>query len=194
VLGRLYQFQDDVNPNDILYRPVDQSSGQLGTLVDSPYHGAFEIRPPIRVSPNGSNVLLGSGDLPNALTYKNELCQVFINLIVNAAHAIETAQKADRRAGTIAIGTRAERDNICIEISDNGCGIPDSVMDKIFDPFFTTKEVGKGTGQGLALARTTIVEKHGGQITVQSAVGQGSTFTITLPIGNHDSTGNRETP
>jgi signal transduction histidine kinase len=141
-----------------------------------------------------ATVKLDCGDLPNALTYKNELCQVFINLIVNAAHAIETAQKADRRAGTIAIGTRAERDNICIEISDNGCGIPDSVMDKIFDPFFTTKEVGKGTGQGLALARTTIVEKHGGQITVQSAVGQGSTFTITLPIGNHDSTGNRETP
>ena len=66
-------------------------------------------------------------------------------------------------------------------------------MDKIFDPFFTTKEVGKGTGQGLALARTTIVEKHDGQITVQSAVGQGSTFTITLPMGNHDSTPNKET-
>jgi len=63
-------------------------------------------------------------------------------------------------------------------------------MDKIFDPFFTTKEVGKGTGQGLALARTIVVEKHGGQLTVQSTVGQGSTFTITLPIGNQDSTTN----
>jgi PAS domain S-box-containing protein len=129
-------------------------------------------------------VELALGNLPNALTYKNELCQVFINLIVNAAHAIESAQKADRRAGVIKIATRAEHETICIDVSDNGCGIPDSVIDKIFDPFFTTKEVGKGTGQGLALVRTTIVEKHGGQIAVQSAVGQGATFTITIPIGN----------
>ena len=140
-----------------------------------------------------ATVNLDLGDLPSALTYKNELCQVFINLIVNAAHAIESAQKIDRRAGEIKIRTRAEQDSVRIELSDNGCGIPDSVMDKIFDPFFTTKEVGKGTGQGLALARTTIVEKHGGQITVQSAVGHGSTFMITLPIGNHDSTPNKET-
>jgi PAS domain S-box-containing protein len=139
-----------------------------------------------------ATVTLDLGDLPSALTYKNELCQVIINLIVNAAHAIESAQKLDRRAGKIVIRTRAEHDSVRIEVSDNGSGIPDSVMDKIFDPFFTTKEVGKGTGQGLALARTTIVEKHGGQIGVQSAVGQGSTFTITLPMGNHDSTDNRE--
>ena len=126
------------------------------------------------------------GNLPNALTYKNELCQVLINLIVNAAHAIESAQKVERRAGVIKIATRAEQETIRIDVSDNGCGIPDSVVDKIFDPFFTTKEVGKGTGQGLALVRTTIVEKHGGQIAVQSAVGQGATFTITIPIGNQN--------
>jgi PAS domain S-box-containing protein len=138
-------------------------------------------------------VTLDLGDVPNTLAYKNELCQVFINLIVNAAHAIESAQKADRRMGAIAIRTRAAHNAVHIDVSDNGSGIPDSVMDKIFDPFFTTKEVGKGTGQGLALARTTIVEKHGGQLTVQSAVGQGSTFTITLPIGNDDSTANTET-
>jgi hypothetical protein len=75
VPGRLYQFRDDVSPNDILYRPVDQSSGQIGTLVDSPYHGAFEIKPPIRVSPNGSNVLLGSGDIydANSLVWLNRM-------------------------------------------------------------------------------------------------------------------------
>lgn len=137
-----------------------------------------------------AKVELELGALPNALTYKNELCQVFINLIVNAAHAIETAQKANRRAGRITIRTCAEHDAIRIELTDNGCGIPGSVMDKIFDPFFTTKEVGKGTGQGLALARTTIVEKHGGQIAVHSEIGQGSTFTITIPLGNHDSASN----
>jgi PAS domain S-box-containing protein len=141
-----------------------------------------------------AKVELNLGDIPNALAYKNELCQVFINLIVNAAHAIESAQKADHRAGSIKIRTHAADDAIFIDVSDNGCGIQDSVMDKIFDPFFTTKEVGKGTGQGLALARTTIIEKHGGQIAVQSTVGQGSTFTITLPIRNHDSTSNREDP
>ncbi len=133
-----------------------------------------------------ASVKLELGSVPNALTYKNELCQVFINLIVNAAHAIESAQKVDRRAGLIEIATRAEPDRICIEVTDNGCGMPDSVIERIFDPFFTTKEVGKGTGQGLALVRTTIVEKHGGQIAVHSVVGQGSTFTITLPIGNQE--------
>jgi PAS domain S-box-containing protein len=141
-----------------------------------------------------AKINLDLGAIPHALAYKNELCQVLINLIVNASHAIESAQKIDRRAGAIVIQTRTEGAAIRIDVSDNGCGIPDSVIDKIFDPFFTTKEVGKGTGQGLALARTTIVEKHGGHIAVQSAVGQGSTFTITLPIGNHDSTMTPEIP
>jgi signal transduction histidine kinase len=122
-----------------------------------------------------------------------ELNQVFLNLLVNAAHAIEVAGK-DASSGRIGIATSHIGAELHISLEDNGCGIAPDNLDKIFDPFFTTKEVGKGTGQGLALARTTIVEKHGGQITVQSAVGQGSTFTITLPIGNHDSTGNRETP
>jgi signal transduction histidine kinase len=135
-----------------------------------------------------ANVQLDLGAVPNVLAYKNELCQVFINLIVNAAHAIESAQKTDRRAGVITIRTSVGPDALRIDVADNGCGIPDAVMDKIFDPFFTTKEVGKGTGQGLALARTTIVEKHGGQLTVQSAVGQGTTFTVTLPLSDQEST------
>jgi PAS domain S-box-containing protein len=134
-----------------------------------------------------AKVQLDLGTLPNALAYKNELCQVFINLIVNAAHAIESAHKTDGRAGAITIRTRAEPGVIRIDVTDNGCGIPAAVMDKIFDPFFTTKEVGKGTGQGLALARTTIVEKHDGQLTVQSVVGEGTTFTVTLPLPTQDS-------
>jgi signal transduction histidine kinase len=126
------------------------------------------------------------GDIPNALTYKNELCQVFINLIVNAAHAIETARESGPVAGRIVVRTRQENGSILICISDNGCGIPPAALEKVFDPFFTTKAVGKGTGQGLALARTAIIDKHGGEIDVDSAVGSGTTFKITLPLEAHE--------
>jgi signal transduction histidine kinase len=134
-----------------------------------------------------ATVGLELGVVPMLLAYKNELCQVLINVIVNAAHAIESAQKLDRRAGAIGIRSSADAGAVRIDVTDNGCGIPESVMEKIFDPFFTTKEIGRGTGQGLALARSTIVDKHGGHITVQSVVGKGSTFTITLPIDTHES-------
>jgi signal transduction histidine kinase len=69
-----------------------------------------------------------------------------------------------------------------IRLSDTGTGIPEQIRDRIFDPFFTTKEVGKGTGQGLAIARSTIVKKHGGQLVFESVVGKGTTFIIRLPI------------
>jgi PAS domain S-box-containing protein len=121
-------------------------------------------------------------DVPEPLVQKNELCQVLINLIVNAAHAIDAAKRQDRRVGTIRIETRADDNLVSIRVADNGCGIPKAALDKIFDPFFTTKEVGKGTGQGLALARATVVDKHGGYISVDSAPGIGTTFTILLPI------------
>jgi signal transduction histidine kinase len=127
------------------------------------------------------------GDLPAIPAYKNELCQVMINLIVNAAHAIESASKDAPRPGVIRIETRAEARVVAIAVSDNGCGIPEAAREKIFDPFFTTKEVGKGTGQGLALARTTIVDKHRGEIDVDSEVGVQTTFTIRLPMGRFES-------
>jgi PAS domain S-box-containing protein len=127
------------------------------------------------------------GDLPAIPAYKNELCQVMINLIVNAAHAIESASKDTPRPGVIRIETRVEARIVAIAVSDNGCGIPEAAREKIFDPFFTTKEVGKGTGQGLALARTTIVDKHRGEIDVDSEVGVQTTFTIRLPMGRFES-------
>ena len=70
----------------------------------------------------------------------------------------------------------------CVSITDNGCGIPDDVREKIFDPFFTTKEIGRGSGQGLAIARSVIVDKHHGRLDMFSKVGEGTTFTIRLPI------------
>jgi PAS domain S-box-containing protein len=120
--------------------------------------------------------------VPHVPAYKTELCQVLINLIVNAAHAIESAKAVDHRAGVIRVETEALEGRVCIRVRDNGCGIPDTARDRIFDPFFTTKAVGKGTGQGLAIARATIVEKHGGELKVESTLNVGTTFTVELPV------------
>ena len=113
----------------------------------------------------------------------DELNQVLLNLIVNAAHAIQEKQKyTDPTKGKITIQTRQEREVVLIDVSDSGCGIPPSLIDRIFDPFFTTKDVGKGTGQGLSLAHNIIVNHHRGSIRVKSSVNVGTTFTIELPI------------
>jgi PAS domain S-box-containing protein len=119
--------------------------------------------------------------LPPVVCNINEVNQVFLNLIVNAAHAIQ-ASDHDATQGNIHIGTAVVDDCVEIVIRDNGCGIPQKNLDKIFEPFFTTKEVGKGTGQGLALARNIIVDKHGGDLTVRSTVGIGTSFIVRLPI------------
>jgi two-component system sensor histidine kinase TtrS len=125
-------------------------------------------------------------DLPQAPCLSDEMGQVFLNLIINAAHAIaeKFGDRPEGEKGTIRISTRTRADMVEIRISDNGAGIPEEIRKRIFDPFFTTKEVGKGTGQGLAIARDVIVNKHGGSIEVESVAGQGTTFIITLPLTN----------
>jgi PAS domain S-box-containing protein len=120
------------------------------------------------------------GELPAVVCNVNELNQVFLNLIINAAHAIESAGR-DASSGLIKIRTSAVEESVEIVIEDNGCGIPQENLEHIFDPFFTTKEIGKGTGQGLAIARSIIVEKHAGTITVDSHVGNGTKMTLCLP-------------
>lgn len=121
------------------------------------------------------------GELPPVLCNVGELNQVFLNLIVNAAHAIHDSGK-DATSGRIEIVTQASEEGVQIAIGDNGCGIAAESLEKIFDPFFTTKEVGRGTGQGLAIARAIVVEKHGGRIDVASTPGVGTRFTVLLPI------------
>jgi len=109
------------------------------------------------------------------------LNQVFLNLLVNASHAIESSGK-NVSTGRIGITTQHAGAEIIITFEDNGCGITPENLDKVFDPFFTTKEVGKGTGQGLAISRSIVVDRHGGALDVHSIVGTGTRFTIRLPL------------
>jgi len=123
--------------------------------------------------------------LPPVHCLPSEFNQVILNMIINSAHAIaEKFGERSGRKGTINIGTRMAGDFVKIRISDNGNGIGEDIRSKIFDPFFTTKDVGKGTGQGLAISHSVIVKKHGGTINFESKPGEGTTFIITLPIGS----------
>ena len=112
--------------------------------------------------------------LPLVTCYPQEVNQVFLNLLVNAGHAIG-------ENGVIRLRSWQEGNMVYISISDNGCGIPEENLNRLFEPFFTTKEVGKGTGLGLSICYD-IVNKHGGEIQVESRVGYGTTFTMCLPI------------
>ena len=120
-------------------------------------------------------------DLPKVAGFGSELHQVFLNLVVNAAHAIASANAiAERTKGLIRVATVQTGDYCTVSIQDNGGGIPREIEHRVFDPFFTTKEVGKGTGQGLTIARRVVVEKHGGSMWFDSVPGQGTTFYVQL--------------
>jgi signal transduction histidine kinase len=120
-------------------------------------------------------------ELPPVPCLAGEFNQVMLNLIVNAAHAISDVVGDSGQRGEIRISTRQDSAFAEIRISDTGCGIPPAIQRKIFDPFFTTKPVGKGTGQGLTIAHSVIVQKHGGSIRFESEQGRGTTFIIRLP-------------
>jgi two-component system NtrC family sensor kinase len=121
-----------------------------------------------------SELKLELGDIPEIHGQPGSMGQVVLNLLVNASHSIATK-------GNIELKTYLQVDKIYLSIKDNGCGIKDENLAKIFDPFFTTKEVGQGTGLGLSIVQN-IVRKHKGNIHVDSEIGQGTTFTISLPV------------
>ncbi len=125
-------------------------------------------------------------DLPHIYGYPQELNHVFLNIIINAAHAIKERLKRNKEEikGRIHIKTDTSEGFVEIRISDNGIGIPRSIQKRIFDPFFTTKEVGKGSGQGLAITHRIVVKKHNGSIFFETEEGKGTTFIIRLPINN----------
>jgi signal transduction histidine kinase len=126
------------------------------------------------------------GDLPPVICHLGDLNQVFLNLLLNAAHSIEDVVNGTDKKGRIRVETHIDSnpdgDWAEVSISDTGAGIPEEVRDRIFEPFFTTKPVGKGTGQGLALAHAVVVEKHGGTLTFNTTMGQGTTFYIRIPV------------
>jgi signal transduction histidine kinase len=121
------------------------------------------------------------GEIPCVLGHAGELGQVFLNLVVNAAHAVADANRGSGAMGTITVRTRLDGGAVVVTVADTGCGIPEDVRARIFDPFFTTKEVGRGTGLGLSIARS-IVDRHGGAISFETEVGRGTTFTVRLPV------------
>jgi signal transduction histidine kinase len=115
------------------------------------------------------------GDLPPVEAFSGQLNQVWMNLLVNAAQAISAS------SGEVRIGTRAEKESVVVAIADTGCGIAPENLNRIFEPFYTTKPVGEGTGLGLSIS-FGIVERHGGTIAVDTRLGEGTTFTVTLPL------------
>lgn len=117
--------------------------------------------------------------------FPGELNQVFLNLIVNAAHAIsEVTDGGEKGRGKITLRSMKKNGVARVEIADTGGGIPDSIRERVFDPFFTTKPVGKGTGQGLAIAHSVIVQKHGGNLSFEVEEGVGTTFIIEIPFAD----------
>ncbi|NOY91913.1 MAG: hypothetical protein GXP55_12020 [Deltaproteobacteria bacterium] len=126
-------------------------------------------------------------DLPSVPVLPDELNQVILNIVVNAAHAIgEKLGEGSAEKGTIKIATRLVDDHVEIRISDDGTGVPAAIQERVFDPFFTTKPVGKGTGQGLAIARKVMLDGHHGDLKLESVEGEGATFTLVLPLEQAD--------
>ncbi|MBI2569323.1 MAG: response regulator [Candidatus Schekmanbacteria bacterium] len=152
-------------------RPVDLNRALLTTLevARNEYRYVAEVETCL-------------GELPSVICLGGEMNQVFLNLIVNAAHAIADVVGESGSRGTIRVRSTVCGGEAVITIGDTGSGIPEAIRSRIFDPFFTTKAVGRGTGQGLAIARSVVVEKHGGSLTFESEVGQGTTFTVRIPL------------
>lgn len=125
-----------------------------------------------------ADVIENFEDIPGIIANAGEINQVILNLLINAAHAI----KSKGEKGTIALHTYCDEDYVYFEIKDNGIGMSEGTMKKIFEPFFTTKPVGSGTGLGLSIAYDIIVNRHHGQIIVDSKAGEGSVFRLQLPV------------
>jgi two-component system NtrC family sensor kinase len=121
-------------------------------------------------------------ELPLITCHGGQINQVVLNLVLNAAHSVADAVRGTPDKGRISITTVVEGPDVVIRISDTGRGIPEAIRHRVFEPFFTTKELGKGTGQGLSIARDVVVQGHGGSLTFQTETGKGTTFCVRLPI------------
>jgi len=166
---RVSKIVQDLKEFSHVDRSEDKSSADINEMIESTLNVVWhELKYKAEIKKN-------YGDIPKVSCYPHQLNQVFMNLLVNSAQAME-------KKGVIGISTYLAEDKVFIEISDTGSGMPQDVMDKIFEPFYTTKAVGKGTGLGLSVSYG-IIESHGGRMSVASRVGEGTTFTIELPVG-----------
>ena len=174
--------------------------GRVSSIVSSIREFAHPARPemaPVDLNRAIANTLtIARNEYVHVAELETDLCQmppvmchidqinlqVVLNLIVNAAHAIGDVFKSSGTKGQLCVRTRLEGADVVISVSDTGPGIPEAIREHIFDPFFTTKDVGKGTGQGLALAWKLVTEKHGGTLTYETVLGKGTTFFARLPF------------
>jgi PAS domain S-box-containing protein len=163
-------------PPSLERAPVDINAAVRNTLVVT----ANEYR-------HVAELTTEFGDIPTLNGNVGEINQVLLSLIVNASHAIADALGDDGGQGRLHVHTSYDDEGVLISIADSGCGIPNEIADRIFDQFFTTKAVGKGTGQGLAIARRLVVDRHGGSLSFESQNGEGTTFFIRLPLNLEDS-------
>jgi PAS domain S-box-containing protein len=169
-------MKEFAHPDATEHSPADINHALETTLVVSRNEYKYSARLETDLRP-----------LPAVVCNIGELNQVFLNLIVNAAHAIRESGQ-DAQTGRINVTSELRGEYVVICIEDNGCGIAPENLDKIFDPFFTTKPVGLGTGQGLAIAQSIVVEKHGGTITVESELGRGTRLIVRLPVAGRGAT------
>jgi signal transduction histidine kinase len=128
------------------------------------------------------------GTLPPVVCDPGLMTQALVNLLVNAADAVEEAAAGRAGPGRIRIRTGHDGGWALVEVADDGPGIPAELRQRVFEPFFTTKAAGLGTGQGLPIARAIVEGRHGGRLTLETEAGGGATFTIRLPLGGPEST------
>lgn len=164
-------MREFAHPDQKEAMPADISRGLRSTLIIA--RNEFKY-----VADEEANL----GELPNVVCHMGDLNQVFLNLIVNASHAMADVHHVTGQRGVLGVRSWEEGEEVVIAISDTGNGIPEEIRARIFDPFFTTKEVGKGTGQGLAIARHIVVDKHRGKLSFTTQAQKGTTFFIRLPI------------
>jgi PAS domain S-box-containing protein len=138
-----------------------------------------------------ADVAVELGDLPPVWCYSGDINQVLVNLVVNAAHSIADKVGTSSKRGTITVRTFVDGEDAVLQVADTGTGIPKDIAGRVFEPFFTTKEVGRGTGQGLALAYALVNDRHGGSISFVSEDGVGTTFTVRLPVDGQRANGLR---
>jgi PAS domain S-box-containing protein len=170
VSGIVRSIRDFAHPAGKNVAPADLNRAIANTLViaRNEYADVAELETDLR-------------ELPLVTCHIDQINQVVLNLVVNAAHAMGDVFKSTGKKGNLTVRTRMDGEDVVICVCDTGTGIPDVIRGHIFEPFFTTKDVGKGTGQGLAIAWRLVTENHGGTLSFETALGKGTTFFVRLP-------------